>query len=576
MTIQALEPVIRSALEQRGFAQLTPVQQAVLAPEARGRDLRITSQTGSGKTVAIGFALRALALDGAPAAQGVARPRALVVAPTRELAKQVEAELRWLYAGAGVRLASVTGGASYREELRALAAGPAVVVGTPGRLLDHLRRGSIETAVVGAVVLDEADRMLDMGFREDLDAIVALLPAERHTHLVSATFPRSVQALADRAQRDAVHVEGTELGAANADIDHVIHLVDPSEKLQALHNLLLASPDAQTLVFARTRAGVGEVVGELARAGFRVAALSGELDQAARTRALAAFKRGDVQVLVATDVAARGIDVQDIARVIHMEMPTDPDSYTHRSGRTGRAGRRGTSAVLTAPAALAQALRVLRGADVAHRFEPIPSAESIRAAADERLVAELTSEDAGPPSAEAAALTARLVARGLAERALARLLSREGASGAPEPREVRVIPPPAPRAKRAGRGESFAEPPRARGGRAPRPGLRHDVAAPRPHEAPRDRGARGAVDWVAFQVAWGAEQGADPRRLLAMLCRRGGVGSDRIGAIHVARRSSVVEVGADVALAFERAVRRGDTRDAGVGIRRVRGAPRAS
>lgn len=237
----ALGPELTRALVEKGFTALTSVQTAVLDPALAGRDLRITSQTGSGKTVAVGFALRDFVAAMPPAPDrprapggALAQPRALVVAPTRELAKQVEEELSWLYAPLGARVVSVTGGASVHEERRALAGGPAVVVGTPGRLLDHLRRGAIDGSALSAVVLDEADRLLDMGFREDLEAILAFVPAGHRTHLVSATFPREVKALADATQDNPAHVEGTRLGAANVDIDHVVHLIEGRQRLDAI------------------------------------------------------------------------------------------------------------------------------------------------------------------------------------------------------------------------------------------------------------------------------------------------------------------------------------------------------
>ncbi|HEX2675092.1 MAG TPA: DEAD/DEAH box helicase, partial [Polyangiales bacterium] len=446
---EALGPELAQALADKGFTQLTAVQQAVLEPELEGRDLRVTSQTGSGKTVAIGFALRGLVGEECVTEARIARPKALVVAPTRELALQVESELKWLYAHARGRVASVTGGASYRDERRALAKGPAVVVGTPGRLLDHLRRGMIDPAAVTAVVLDEADRMLELGFREDLEAILALVPEGRTTHLVSATFPRAVRALADSVQNNPMHVEGTRLGAANADIDHVVHLIDPRQKLDSIVNLLLRYPDEQTLIFARTRIEVAELATALAAAGFAAASLSGEMDQTARNRALAAFKRGTLKVLVATEVAARGIDVQDITRVIHAELPTNADSYTHRSGRTGRAGRKGTSALLVSPAGVVHATRLLRSANVQHRFEPIPTAEEIRQAADERVIAELTSEEAEPATpldaaarARLHALAERLLQTGDPARTVARLLARTDHSTIAQARDVKPISAP--------------------------------------------------------------------------------------------------------------------------------------
>ncbi|MET0591234.1 MAG: DEAD/DEAH box helicase, partial [Polyangiaceae bacterium] len=289
-----LGPSLAGALEQRGFERLTTVQEAVLDPALAGRDLRITSQTGSGKTVAIGLAIRELVQAAAEASgkPNGAKPCAIVVAPTRELAKQVEEELRWLYAGLRAKVVAVTGGASYIDERRGLASGPAIVVGTPGRLLDHLNRRNIDPSEVGAIVLDEADRMLDLGFREDLEAILAFAPEGHRSHLISATFPHYVRALADKVQNDPAHVEGTPLGAANADIDHVVHLVDPYERIDAIVNLLLMYPDEQTLVFARTRADVARIARDLGASGFAVSSISGEMEQPARNRALAEFKDG--------------------------------------------------------------------------------------------------------------------------------------------------------------------------------------------------------------------------------------------------------------------------------------------
>jgi ATP-dependent RNA helicase DeaD len=423
-----LDPALAEAIARKGFTSLTPVQLAVLDPALIGRDLRITSQSGSGKTVALGLVLADLARQRPPAHSGLSAPFVLVVAPTRELAKQVESELAWLYARLGVRVASATGGASPRDERRALAAKPTVVVGTPGRMLDHLKRGAIDASHVGAVVLDEADRMLDMGFREDLEAILAFLPQSHRTHLVSATFPHEVRSLADRVQDNPAHVEGTRLGEPNADIDHLIHLVDPHQRIDAIINLLLAHPDEQTLIFCRTRAEVAETAAELAQAGFGVRALSGDLEQNARDRALAALRAGHIRALVATDVAARGIDVRGVGRVIHVEPPLDADSYTHRSGRTGRAGRKGTSSVLVSLPGLRRVAAVLRAAGVSARFEPIPSAEAIAAAADERVFAELTADDpsAGAALDERASVLAQRLA---AADSATRVISRHGRSG---------------------------------------------------------------------------------------------------------------------------------------------------
>jgi ATP-dependent RNA helicase DeaD len=548
---ELLGPAFAGALQQKGYESLTPVQKAVLDPELAGRDLRITSQTGSGKTVAIGFALREI-VERSPRRPGVAKPVAIVVAPTRELAKQVEQELAWLYAPLGVHIASATGGAAYGDERRALSKGPAIIVGTPGRLLDHLERKVIDASDVGAIVLDEADRMLDLGFREELEAILGHAPKGHQTHLTSATFPRGVKSLADRIQTNPAHVEGTPLGAANADIDHIIHLVEPRERVDAIVNLLLMHPDEQTLVFCRTRADVASFARQLREAGFGVSSISGEMEQPARNRALADFKEGKLRALIATDVAARGIDVQDILRVIHADPPNDADTYTHRSGRTGRAGRKGTSSVLVAPSALSRTTMVLQRARVPFRIEPIPSADQILETSTQTTFEELTREgddDIAPPIQS---LAERLAEAPNVSRVLARLLSRAHVSGPTAPRSVRQIAPPD----------------RAR------------VAAPTRELPSRDARAPGGQrergNWVSFRVSWGEEQGADARRLLPIVCRRGDIRGNQVGSIRVARRYSVVEIAAEVADAFEAAAQRPDPRNPRVTISRDQTAARGA
>ncbi|HEY3593727.1 MAG TPA: DEAD/DEAH box helicase [Polyangiaceae bacterium] len=551
-----LGPALTAALEKKGFTKLTPVQESVLDQDLSDRDLRISSQTGSGKTIAVGFALRQMVTAASTSVGGVARPAALVVAPTRELARQVEQELAWLFAALSVKVASATGGASYRDERRALGFGPAVVVGTPGRLLDHLRRGSIDPSHLGAIVLDEADRMLDLGFREDLEAILACAPAGHRTHLISATFPSYVRSLADRVQVQPVLIEGTPLGKANTDIDHVVHLVDPNERVDAIVNLLLASPDEQTLVFARTRADVAAIARELYDAGFLAGSISGEMEQMDRNRALDAFKRGKMRVLVATDVAARGIDVQDITRVIHADPPDDADSYTHRSGRTGRAGRKGRSAVLTSPSALSRTSMLLKRARVSFKVEPIPTAEDIESSRDARNLADLVADD---PQGFAGydkriwALAQRLGEAGNVPRTIARLLARGGYADPVAPRTVRAF---------------AAAPERiVRSPLAPREsrGVGH-----RPMREARPTAAPQPQSYVAFRVSWGAEHGADARRLLAMVCRRGSVQGADVGAIRIARGFSTVEIATGAAMEFARASRRPDPRNPRVFIEQAK------
>ncbi|HEY6729086.1 MAG TPA: DEAD/DEAH box helicase [Polyangiaceae bacterium] len=553
----AVGPVLVQALVAKGFQALTRVQQQVLEPGLGDRDLRISSQTGSGKTVAIGLVLRNAVAAAEPPASGVAperrgqpksaAPRAIIVVPTRELAAQVQVELSWLYRGLQIKVASVTGGASYRDEHRALARGPAVVVGTPGRLLDHLTRGVIDATGVAAVVLDEADQMLDLGFKDDLDAIFEHLPEQRRTHLVSATFAREVMALADRVQTAPVHIEGTPLGSANTDIDHVVHVIEPSQRVDALVNVLLHHPEDQTLVFARTRADVADITRELQAAGFAAGALSGEMDQAARNAALAAFKRGQLRALVATDVAARGIDVQNIARVVQIDAPPNADSYTHRSGRTGRAGRKGTSLLLISRAALRRTEQLLARARVKARVEPVPTADMIRAAQDERMLNELSAPVAEAVSDRVQRQVARIVESGHTEIALARLVTQlQRALG--EAREIRKIAV-APVRDREPRGRDAG----------PR-GVPHEGRGAARRERPD------AVGWVSFRVTCGRAHGADPRRLVAMLCRRGRINGSDIGAIRVSTTYSDVEVAQDVAGTFAEATQRTDPRNPRVNV----------
>jgi ATP-dependent RNA helicase DeaD len=536
-------PALASALAAKGYDTLTPVQEAVLDDALEGRDLRITSQTGSGKTIAIGFAVRDLLDDLTTQYGGAARPRVLVLTPTRELAKQVADELGWLYAPLRVRVAAVTGGAGYVDQKRALASNPALVVATPGRLRDALERGKIDASALAAVVLDEADSMLDLGFREDLEAILAKLPEERRSHLVSATFSRDVVSLADRFQRDPVHVQGTRLGEANSDIEHVVHLVEPSQRVDALVNLLLADEEAKSLVFVRTRADVARVAGELAEAGFVVRTLSGEMEQPERDRALAAFRQGGVQALIATDVAARGIDVRDIARVIQVEPPTDVETYTHRSGRTGRAGKQGTSVLFVAPPHYPAIARGLARAKIAHRVEPIPRPDAIQRVREEKLVAWLAREGDGDTiDPHAISIAERIVESGAVLTALARLVEKAGLHGPTKARNVRGVPPP--------RDDQPVRPRRSTPDRRPVP-------------------PGGSPAWVAFRVTWGGLHGADARRLLAVACRRGNIRGSDVGAIRVEAAYSLIDIARDVADAFETQAGRPDPRDPRVRITRA-------
>jgi ATP-dependent RNA helicase DeaD len=439
---------------------------------------------------------------------------------------------------------------------------------------------------VESIVLDEADRMLDMGFAEELEAIFSAAPNRKHTHLVSATLEPEVLHLANRYQKAPLHIQGTRYGEAHADIEHLVHLVDPRHRFDALVNLLLLSPDERTLVFARTRADVGNIADDLAASGFRVGALSGDMEQPARDRALAAFRQGKVTTLVATDVAARGIDVENMTRVIQVDPPLDPESYTHRSGRTGRAGQKGTSIVLLAPAMQRRFRALLAQARVQAKFLPLPSPEVIRAGTDERTLKSLAE---GVCTAEPSERLCKLAERLLLERdpvvVVASLIGRS-TEHEPEPRNVPVIFPESldkpnrktasPQTRTRGRDtntrrdvnpsdsrdrESFNDARRGRNGNGDLRRERNGYDGGSPSvSAPRNVVSSGAkcVDWSndtgenwgTFHVTWGNLQGADARRLLAVICRRGGIRGADVGAIRIGPTTSTVEVRGSVAAAF--------------------------
>jgi len=485
---------LRTAMERRGFTELTAVQRAVLASDSEGHDLRISSQTGSGKTVALGFALaRSFLRDNRegdePRPPG---PIALIITPTRELAAQVRDELRWLLAEIpGMRVEVVTGGTDLRGERRMLRRPPKVLVGTPGRLLDHMRTEAVSFAGIEHVVLDEADRMLEMGFREELEAIIDGLPAERRSHLVSATFPGAVRRVADRFQRKALSLEGTALGQANDDIDHIAQIVAPRQVYAALVNALLLALGEQVLVFVERRAGASELAEELAGDGFAALPFSGDLSQAQRTRTLHAFRSGTIQVLVSTDVAARGIDVPNISMVVHMSPPQDPDSYTHRSGRTGRAGRRGRSLMMVPPRAQQYVQRLLSAARIEADWQPVPTPAKVRKAITKRTRRQLHERlDAEVGPSEKTMNYAQQLLEGRdAAKVVAALLEQAEPRLPREPMEVEVFAaaPPSEWNNNSG-GRGGGRPHRGGGGPGPRRGT------PRRSDTKRDRTRRSSAE----------------------------------------------------------------------------------
>ncbi|HKQ10422.1 MAG TPA: DEAD/DEAH box helicase, partial [Rhizomicrobium sp.] len=386
MSFPATHPALSRALEERQYTTPTPVQRAVTEPDAEGRDLLVSAQTGSGKTIAFGLAMAETLLDGA-AAFGPARdPLALIIAPTRELALQVQRELGWLYHHAGARIVSCVGGMDPGRERRALSDGAHIVVGTPGRLRDHIERRALKLTGLRCAVLDEADEMLDMGFREDLQFILETTPRDRRTLLFSATLPKAIVTLAAHYQKDALRIATRGESSGHADIEYRAIRIAAGKIERAVVNLLRFLDPPGALVFCNTRNAVRHMEAQLTERGFSCVALSGELSQSERNHALQALRDGRAKVCVATDVAARGIDLPSLSLVIHAELPNDAQVLQHRSGRTGRAGKKGVSVLLVPPSRRRRAEEMLGRARVDAVWGNAPSAEEIRKVDQERLL----------------------------------------------------------------------------------------------------------------------------------------------------------------------------------------------
>ncbi|MBI5067107.1 MAG: DEAD/DEAH box helicase [Deltaproteobacteria bacterium] len=512
-----------------------------MAEGLRGRDLLVSSRTGSGKTVAFGLVLGDTLLADEPALPPAAAPLALVIAPTRELALQVQRELSWLYGRAGGRVASCVGGMDPRREARTLADGAHLVVGTPGRLCDHLARKQLDLSALRALVLDEADEMLDMGFREELTTILDAAPAERRTILFSATLPRPILDLARRYTREPARVAATPEGEAHEDISYRAHLVAPREREHAAVNLLRHLDPASALLFRATREAVAHTAASLSERGFESVPLSGELTQAERARALKALRDGRARVLVATDVAARGLDLPGIELVLHLDLPRDAQALQHRSGRTGRAGKKGLAVLLCAPAERYRLTRMLSEAGIAPEWQPLPSSDEIRAADERRLAEEVAapgSEGVPAFTEEELAAARRLLEASDPVRVAAALVRRERAR----------LPAPEELTESAGVSRQ-----------APRPPGKRRQAPP------------AEVAW--FRVNLGREKKADPRWLLPLLCRRGDVTREQIGKIVILPHETRFEVSRAAAEHFAAAARKVDPRARDVRIGPLREAP---
>lgn len=494
MNFSELPPILGEALAERGYENPTAVQSAVIEPEASGRDLIVSAQTGSGKTVAFGLAMAEQLLgDDGQVAYGIA-PISLIVAPTRELALQVSRELVWLYGKAGARIATCVGGMDASKERRSLRGGAQIVVGTPGRLRDHLERGALDLSELKAVVLDEADEMLDMGFRDDLEAILDGTPEGRRTLLFSATMPKSIVSLAKRYQENALRISTVGDDRGHGDISYQAVTISPSEIENAVVNLLRFHEAETAILFCATRDAVRRLHATLQERGFAVVALSGEHSQQERNQAMQALRDRRARVCVATDVAARGIDLPTLSLVIHVEVPRDAEALQHRSGRTGRAGKKGTAVILVPYPRRRRVESMLRGAKIKADWINAPTPDAIRKQDRERLMEMLLA----PVEAdeEDRALGRRLLEDRSAEDIAAALVQAHR-SKMPQPEE---LIPNTPEARK---------------------------------EAQQERHRPGFEDIAWFRMDIGRKHNADARWILPLICRRGHVTRNEIGAIRI-------------------------------------------
>ncbi len=364
-----LSPSLRAGLDALAYTDLTPIQAQSLPVVLDGRDLIAQAPTGSGKTAAFGLGLLHR-ID-----PGAVRTQALVLCPTRELADQVGKQLRKLATGiANLKLSLLCGGIPLAPQLASLTHAPHVVVGTPGRVLELTQKSALDLSQMRTLVLDEADRMLDMGFEEPIRALLKRMPRDRQTLLFSATYPDAIRTLAQAILRDPVEVS-VDGGAQPAGIEAHFFEADPKRRAQQLAALLLQFRPESTVVFCNMRKDTEELVGSLAHYGFTALALHGDMEQRDRDEVLVRFANRSCNVLVASDVAARGLDIDDIGAVVNFELPTDADTYLHRVGRTGRVGRGGLALSLVAPQERSRAALVEERQGTAIRYEHIAALE---------------------------------------------------------------------------------------------------------------------------------------------------------------------------------------------------------
>jgi len=541
-----LADALVAAVAALGYEEPTPVQRETIPLLLSGRDMLAQAETGTGKTAAFALPMIHKLLDGTR--PGRHRTRGLVLVPTRELAMQVAEAIHKYARGSGVGVVPIYGGASMQQQIRSLDRGADIVVATPGRALDHLRRQSLDLSALEVLVLDEADEMLDMGFAEDLDAILESTPGTRQTALFSATIPPRILSISQKHLKNPNRVtiarEKTAAGKLPR-VRQVAYVVARPHKTTALQRVLDIESPSSALVFCRTRLEVDTLVETLNAHGYRAEALHGGMQQRQRDAVMHRFRSAKADLLVATDVAARGLDIEQLSHVFNYDLPSDPDAYVHRIGRTGRAGREGTAITLVEP----REHRLLRTIENITRQKievcPVPTVADLRA---RRL--ELTRASLRERLLQGNLDEARIVVQSLAEEfdvvdvaAAAVMLAHAAVAGDGDEREMEI---PA-----TSQGE------RTRSDRTQRTGSRTHVDS---------------RDVVRLFIGAGRQAGIRPADLVGAITNEAGVRSKDLGAIEIADRFSLVEVPAEIADAVVTAMRKATLRGQKVTVRRDRDA----
>ena len=524
-----LRPELLDALTTLGYEEPTPIQQQAIPPLLEGRDLLGQAATGTGKTAAFALPLLQRLPEGAPTPS---RPAILVLVPTRELAMQVAEALHKYGRAIGAQVVPIYGGQEFGHQIRALRRGVHAVVATPGRALDHLRRGTLDFGDVGAVVLDEADEMLDMGFAEDIELLLDAAPEERQTALFSATMPPRIMAIAERHLRDPFRVliprEKAKAGTLPR-VRHTAYLVSRAHKLPALGRILDLEAPTIALIFCRTRTEVDSLAESLGGRGYRTEALHGGMSQEQRDRVMKRTRAGGVDLLVATDVAARGLDIEQLSHVVNFDVPESPATYVHRIGRTGRAGREGVAITLVEPREH-RLLRTIEGVmQQPIEIATVPTVLDVRA---RRL--DVTRAAVRDAIIADGIEGYRVVVESLAEEfdlmdiaTAAVQLAHEAAAGTAEESDIEIPPVAEPR-KRAPRK------PAERSARAADPAARRTA---RPTAKPPARPGMARVFIGAGRTA-----NLRPADVVGAIVNEAGIDARDIGAIEIADRFSLVEL----------------------------------